>query len=195
MKELIRIFIFLLFNAIFMIADVYAFEMPQTDSGKDKNGDLIVAKTLALRCGLSSKKTELSSDCIDRLAYDFRSGKVAGGIFDSYSAERKAILNEYAAAYIYKAMEQLIAASGYESRINKLTCANPTGDGCAAAPKDTRAEIENNNKLATDNAAILLDAIRLRASELNMYSVSNVLYNIVPVKEVDLSNTSLASAP
>jgi hypothetical protein len=195
MNKLMRFFVFMLFSAIITIADVYALEMPTMDNGKDKNGDLIVAKTLALRCGLSSQEPNITSDCIDRLAYDYKSGVVAGLEFKNYIEERKAILNDYANAYIQKAIQQLIDAGAYKDRIDEILCNDPTKPECMSLTKDSRKEMEDNNKLAADNATIMLDAIRVRASLLNMDGLKNILYNLVLTRDVDLSNKSLASAP
>ena len=195
MNKLVRFFIFMLFNVTVAATNIYALEMPERDNGKDKNGDLIVAKALAFRCGLSSQAPDITSDCLDRLAFDYKSGVVAGGQYANYFEERGAILNDYANAYIQKAIQQLIESSSYKDRINDMLCNDPTKPECMNLTADTRKEIESNNDLASDNSAIMLDAIRLRASQLNMDSVKNMLYSLVPEREVDLSKTELASAP
>lgn len=195
MSKLMRILNIFFLVAIMTIANAYAIDMPSTDDGTDKDGELIVAPTLALRCGLSSQEPNISSDCVDRLAYDNKSGKIVSSEFANFGEERKAILGEYAGAYIKKSLEKLIQASGYEDKINEDMCIDNTKPACMAASNDSRAEIEYNNKLAAHNASIMLDAVKLRALQLNMDSMHNLLYNIVPVKDVDLTNTSLAGAP
>ena len=195
MNKIVQIFSFILFIAILMIAKAYASENSARDDGRDKNGDLIVAKTIALRCGMSSHTPDITVDCINRLAYDYKTGKIPGGRFENYAAERKAILNDYANAYIQKAIEQLLASSSYKDRIDEMLCNDTTDTKCMSITKDTREELENNNKLAADNATIMLDAIRLRASQLNMDGVKNILYNLVPSRDIDINDSSLAEAP
>ena len=80
-------------------------------------------------------------------------------------------------------------------KINEDICIDTTKPSCMNLSNDSRAEIEYNNKLAEYNAAILLDAVKLRAQDLNMESLNNMLSVIVPAKDVDLSNKSLAGAP
>lgn len=195
MSKLMRILNIFFLVAIMTIANAFAIELPSTDDGTDKDGELIVAPTLALRCGLSSQEPNITSDCVDRLAYDNKSGKIISSEFASFDEERKAILGEYAGAYLKKAVEKLIQASGYEDKINEDMCIDNTKPACLAASNDIRAEIEYNNKLAAHNASIMLDAVKLRALQLNMDSMHNLLYNVVPVKDVDITNTSLVGAP
>ncbi len=195
MKQLIKIFSFILVITIIMVANTYAQELPTRDDGRDKNGDLIIAKTLAFRCGISSQNPAITSDCIDRLAFDYKTGTIIDDKFENFADERKAILNEYAGSYIQKALEQLIASSSYEDKVNDMLCNDVTKPECMSLSKDIREEIEGNNSLAADNSAMMLDAIRLRSSQLNMDSVKNLLYNLVPERDVDLSNKSLAGPP
>ena len=49
--------------------------------------------------------------------------------------------------------------------------------------------------MASNNAAILMDAVKLRAQELNFNNLETVLDNVVPVTDVDLSDKSLAGPP
>ncbi|MBR1948640.1 MAG: hypothetical protein IKA30_02475 [Alphaproteobacteria bacterium] len=195
MSKFVQIINVFLISVFFAIANANAVEMPSTDDGTDENGDLIVAPTLALRCGLSSKEPDITPDCLDRLAYDYKSGKLVNDEFKNYDEERKAIIGEYSGAYFQNALEQLVAASGYEDKINEDICIDTTKPSCMNLSNDSRAEIEYNNKLAEYNAAILLDAVKLRAQDLNMESLNNMLSVIVPAKDVDLSNKSLAGAP
>lgn len=166
-----------------------------TDNGTDQNGDLIVSPTLALRCSISSQEPNITEDCIERLAYDYKSGKLADEKFSNYKEMRKAIVSEYVAAYFENAIKQLVSASGYKDRIEKEFCINSSDPSCAGLSKDISEEIGYNNKLATDNAAILLDAVKLRSQDLNFNAVEVMLDKIVPAKEVDLENKSLAGPP
>ena len=177
------------------LSQTCAEDLLDTDSGIDKNGQLIVSPILALRCGLNSQNPSITSDCIDRLAYDYRSGKIVNDEFFSYEEEKNAIIHEYAAAYLKSAIEQLLEASGYEDRINKEMCFDSTNLSCASVSNDTREELEYNNKLAADNANIMIKAVRLRAQKLNFNGVVNILENVVPAKEVDLNKKELAGAP
>ena len=154
--------------AIFTIANAFALEMPSTDDGTDENGEVIVSPTLALRCGISSQDPNITTDCVDRLAYDNKSGKIVSSEFANFDDERKAILGEYAGAYLKKSLEKLVQASGYEDKINEDMCIDNTKPSCIGASNDTRGEIEYNNKLAAHNASIMLDAVNLRALQLNM---------------------------
>ena len=195
MSILVKTISVFILTVILMITNAQAIEMPSTDDGTDKNGDVIVAPTLALRCGISSQNPSITSDCLDRLAYDYKSGQIVSGDFLSYDDERKAIIGEYAGAYFQKSLEQLVEASGYEDKINKEVCIDSTELSCMSASNDTRAEMEYNNKLATSNTMIMLEALKLRSLKLNMDSVDIMLGTIVPTKDVDLNNKSLAGAP
>ena len=195
MSKLMQILKISLIAAIFMSAEVFAVEMPSTDDGTDKNGDLIVAPTLALRCGLSSQEPDITPDCMDRLAYDYYSGKLVDDRFKEYDDERKAIVSEYAGAYFQTALTQLIEASGYEDKINEDMCIDATKPSCMGISNDSRAEIEYNNKMAAHNAATMLGAVKVRALELNMDSIVTILNQIVPGREIDMNKSSLAGPP
>lgn len=179
--------------AFMATANAFAQEILGPDDGVDENGTMVVAPTLAMRCGLDSQNSQITQDCMDRLAYDYKSGVIIGGEFANYDEERKAILGEYAGAYLEEALAQLVDVSGYEDRISKEMCIKKSD--CPTASNDSRAEIEYNNKIAADNASKLLSAVKMRAFELNMDSVDNMLNALVPVMEVDLENKSLAGAP
>ena len=195
MSKLMQILNIFFLTAIMTVANAFAEDMPDLDSGTDKDGELVVAPTLAMRCGISSQEPNITTDCIDRLAYDYKSGKIVGFSFKDYNEERKAILGEYAGAYLKKALTVLVRVSEYEDKINEKVCVDNTKASCIGASNDTRAEIEYNNALALSNAVIMLDAVKTRAQQLNMDSVRTLLYKIVPAKDIDVNNTSLAGAP
>ena len=183
-------------GAVLLISsNVFASDGGSVDNGTDANGDLIVSPTLALRCGLSSQEPSITSDCVDRLAYDYKSGVVAGLEYANFSEMKKVILSEYATPYIENALKQLVASSEYEDEINKKMCVDSTSVSCSSASNDSRDEIEYNNKMAASNAAILLEALKLRAQDLNFNNIDVILDRVVPIKDVDLSDESLAGPP
>ena len=174
---------------------VFASDMISTDNGTDKNGDMIVAPTLALRCGLSSQSPDITSDCIDRLAYDRKSGTLVNSEFANYEEERLAILSEYASEYLKNSLKQMVLASGEEDKINEKMCIDSSKPSCSSASKDIREEIEYNNKLAANNAAIMMEALKLRAQGVNYDSVETILNQTVHERKVDLSKKSLMGPP
>ncbi len=190
--QILKIFLSIAFMSS---SNAFAIDMSTFDGGTDKNNEMIVSPTLSLRCGIISQDPNVTPDCVERLAFDYKSGKLALEEFATYREMRKAIISEYADAYFENALKQLVDASGYEDKINKELCIDSTEPSCATASKDIREEIEHNNKMAASNAAILLDAVKLRAQELNFNAVEVMLDKIVPAKEVDLKNTSLAGPP
>ena len=181
--------------ATMMFANAYAIDLPSTDDGTDKDGELIVSPTLALRCGISSQDPNITTDCVDRLAYDNKSGHIIDSRFENYSDERKAILGEYAGAYLKKSLEKLVESSEYEDKTNEDMCIDNSKASCQNASNDNRGELEYINKLTAESTFMMLDAIKQRGLLLNLYGVRVVLDNIVPKTEVDLTNTSLAGAP
>lgn len=195
MSKLTQTLVFLLTIAFMTTANAFAEGMLGHDDGTDENGTTVVAPTLALRCGLSSQKSQITQDCLERLAYDYKSGQVLLGNFANYDDERKTILGEYASAYLEKALEHLVYISEYENTINKKMCIDKSEPECMSVSNDTRAEIEYNNKIAAINAYKMLSALSMRAMEDNMDSISNMLNNLVPIMEVDLENRALAGTP
>ena len=187
--------IFFLSVALIMTTNVVFAASSLFDDGVDENGDVVVSPSLALRCGISSDEAVITADCIDRLAYDYKSGKIVGFSFSNYNDERKVIISEYVAAYLKNGLEQLVEASGYDDKIGEEMCMDDTKSSCMSVSKDSRDEMEYNNKMATINATILLDAVKLRAQELNLISLETLLNNVVPARDVNLSNKSLAGAP
>ena len=192
MSRLVQILKIFLSAAFIISSNVYATDI---DDGTDANGDLIVSPTLAMRCGLTSKEPNVTSDCISRLAYDYKTGVIKGMDFADFSDMRKTILSEYVASYMEGSLKQLVDASGYEDKINEEMCIDSTKASCSSVSKDTREEIEYNNKMAANNASILMDAVKLRAQELNYNNLETMLYNVVPAKDIDLSDNSLAGPP
>lgn len=190
--QILKIF---LSAALMLSTKSFAADMISTDDGTDKNGVMIVAPTLALRCGISSKEPQITADCMDRLAFDYKSGKPINDEFSNYRDESKAILSEYTASYFENALKQMVEASGYKDKVNEAMCINSTDSSCMGLSNDTREEIERNNKMASSNTTIILNALRLRAQELNFYNIETILNRIVPLREVDLDNKSLAGAP
>lgn len=195
MSKLTQILASLSVIAIMTTANAVAQELLGPDNGVDENGTMVVAPTLALRCGLSSAEPQITQDCLDRLAYDYKSGVIVSGQFANYEEERKTVLSEYAGAYLEEALTQLVDVSGYEDRINKEMCIDKSEPSCMSVSNDTRAEIEYNNKIAADNASKMLSALKMRALEENMDRISDMLNDIVPTIEVDLENKSLAGVP
>ena len=195
MSRSLEIFKIFLSIALIISAKAFADESISLDNGTDKNGEMIVSPTLAMRCGITSQEPDITSDCVDRLAYDFRSDELANKEFFDYKDMRRAIVGEYVTAYFEASIKQLINVSGYQDRIEDELCINTTSLSCSSISNDIRDEIEYNNKMASDNAAVLLDAVKLRAQELNFNSILVLLDKLVPEKEVDLENKSLAGPP
>ena len=194
-RKMIQMLNVLFLFATMLFAKAYAIDVPSSDDGIDKDGELIVSPTLAMRCGISSQDPNITTDCVDRLAYDNKSGHIIDSRFENYSDERKAILGEYAGAYLKKSLEKLVESSNYEDKINEDMCIDDSKSSCQNVSNDTRAEIEYNNNLASSNTDIMLDAVKQRGLLLNLYGVRVVLDNIVPTTDVDLTNTSLAGPP
>ena len=163
----------------------------EVDNGTDVNGDLIVSETLSLICGLSSKNPEITTECINKLVEIYQSGEVRGTAFKNYLSLQKVVLSEYAAAYMENALKQLVASSGYEDEINEKMCIESTSAKCSSVSNDTRDEIEYNNKLATNNAAILLETFKLKAQGANYDGIYTILDQVVPYKDdVAINNSS-----
>ena len=176
--------------------NVLAEDVLGPDNGIDENGTTVISPTLALRCGLSSQNTQMTKDCIDRLAYDAKKGEVLEGFgFKDYEEERKAIIRDYAKAYIEEALKHLVENSQYEDTINKKMCIDKTAEGCSAVSNDTRAEMEYNNKIAAMIAVKMINALKMRSMEGSIDSISYVLDTYVSETEVDLDDKSLAGPP
>lgn len=196
MSKLTQIFGALSVIAVMTTANAYAImDFTGFDGGVDENGTTVVAPTIAMRCGLSSQEPQITEDCLNRLAYDYKSGVILGGQFANYEEQRKKILEEYASSYLEEALTQLVDTSGYEDRINKEMCIDKSEASCMSASNDTRAEIEYNNKIAADNASKMLSAVKMRALEDNLDSITNILDNLIPAMDVDLEDKSLAGVP
>lgn len=161
------------------------------DNGRDANDNFVVAETLTLRCGVSSKNPIITDDCMRRLAYDYKTGKPPE--FDSYSDERSAILNEYASAYITKAVVQMVAAGNYPDHINELIKQDPTQT--YDLNNDAREKMEFNNKLVSDNTSLFLKMLDLRASQMNFNNVNDILDVLVPSTEINIEDDKYLALP
>lgn len=161
------------------------------DNGRDSNDVFVVSEVLAYRCGVSSKDPALTEDCIRRLAYDYKTDLPPA--HGDYETEKKAILNDYSAAYFYKAIVQMIASGDYNDRIDELIKQDPTIS--VSLDNDSREKMEFNNKLASDNSSIFLQAVDLRASKVNLENINNIVNNVVKETDVDTNDTALAVPP
>ena len=161
------------------------------DNGRDANNTLIVSKILTLRCGLSSSDPGITEDCIRRLAYDYKTDLPPG--YENYELEKKAIINDYARAYLFKAINQKVLSGGYEDRIDELIKQDPTVS--VELDNDSREKMEFNNKLASDNSSVFLQAIDMRSSIINFDNINNILNNIVKETDVDTEDTSWGMPP
>ena len=188
--------LFYLCLTLFLTVGTSAVAQSSRDGGEDINGDMIVAPTLALRCGLDSpERRMMTEDCLNRLAYDQKTGKIEGFNFGSYEDLRRDILSSYLGAYMKNALDQLVKSSEHEDKVNKMVCLDNSETSCKNKSKDIRDEIEYNNELVTNNGSILLEAASLRAQEVNLMSFETMLSHIVPARDVDISDKSLATAP
>ncbi len=161
------------------------------DNGRDANGNLIVSEVLAKRCGLSSGNPIVTNDCINRLAYDYKTGIITG--YASYAEERSAIMHDYVGEYIYKAVKSLVSAGEYEDHIDDLIGENPLET--VSLDNDSREKMEANNKISSDNSSMFLEAIDLRASSINLTNIGNILSVLVPQVDVNTESHDLALPP
>ena len=161
------------------------------DNGRDANGNLIVSEVLAKRCGLSSGDPIITGDCINRLAYDYKTGIITGYV--SYDAERSAIMHDYVGEYIYKSVKSLVSSGEYEDHIDELIGENPLET--VSLDNDSREKMEANNKISSDNSSLFLEAIDLRASSINLINVNNILSVLVPQVDVNTEDNDLALPP
>ncbi len=162
-----------------------------SDNGRDANGNLIVSEVLAKRCGLSSSNPIITTDCITRLAYDYKTGIITD--YASYAKERSAILHDYVGEYIYKSVRSMVSSGEYEDHIDELIGENPLET--VSLDNDSREKMEANNKISSDNSSVFLEAIDLRASGINFNNINNVLNILVPLVDVNTDNTDLAMPP
>ena len=188
MQRLFKYLVFILLLNAILAKSLIALEL---DDGTDSDGQFITSQVLAQRCGLSSKDPSITKDCIKRLAYDYKTGMPPG--YDTYNAERKAILADYTAAYFYKAIKQMIAGGDYEDHIDELIKQDPTAT--YSLDNDGREKMEASNDLVSDSSSLFLQAIDLRASVINFDNMSNIVNEIVQQTDVDTSETSLGLPP
>lgn len=182
---------FLIFNTVLSLILVRISFAAELDNGTDANGQVIVSEVLAQRCGLSSAEPAITDDCIKRLAYDYKTGTPPG--YESYNAERKAILNDYAAAYLHKSVTQMIAGGDYGDHIDELIKQDPTAS--YSLDNDGREKMEASNDLVSDSSSLLLQIMDLRAATIYFENLNGILSEIVPQTDVDTSDTSLGLPP
>ncbi len=149
------------------------------DNGTNENGKMVVSKTLSARCGLSSSNPIVTEDCLKRLASDFIHNKEP--LHNTTSDEEfKAILSEYMSAYLAFAAEQLEKSSSHAEASDEKA---GKGTSVGSSNNDARADIEANNKLATDNSARLIDALDVRSMEININNVERMLETVKKISD------------
>jgi hypothetical protein len=167
MSNVLKYIIVILLVLSLSLLEVVAAQM---DNGTNKNGKMVVSKTLSSRCGLSSNKPIVEMDCLKRLASDFIHNKEPLNNMTS-TEEFNAILSDYMSAYLAFAAAQLNKSSTYKDDSDELA-----GKGISAVQNnDARADIEANNKLANDNSARLIDALDVRSMEININNIERML--------------------
>ena len=189
MLQRLKQIVFILFATQLILWGHWTYASAPTNA----DGDLVVGETLAMRCGLDADNSDIDDDCINRLAYDYQTGKTYTG--DSYEEETQQIMGDYVKHYIRMAAQGLVVASKHKDDVAKMICVDTSGDGCKSVAKDTRTEIEYCNKLATNNANLLLDAIKMQSASLNLDNLTNVIDNFVPNTDIDTSDSSLSLPP
>lgn len=192
MKNMMKYLQIVLLIAILFCNHLFAAEF---DGGIDEYGNVIVSPTLALRCSISSKEPNITTDCIKRLAYDSKSGKLLNKEFANYAEERDAIVKDYIKPNFEKFAKILVDSANYEDRINALVCIDATAEGCANPANDVNTELSYNNKLALDNSKTMIDAIKARISTIQVFNITNILDNIVPYTKVDIEKDSYLAGP
>ncbi len=193
-------FIIMLSGLFFTSADVFAI-----DNGTNKDGKVVVPETIAMRCGLSSENSQITQDCLLRLAYDFKTNSTPFKKFVGYNEEFNKIKDEYLSGYLAVASEHLLKVSGYDKRSEELAgklAASTTTPTLGAGEENTEEILEKiraTGELSLDNFSMMLDALEARSMEMAVDSI-NIIFDVqVPrlasSEKVDSTNKTLGQLP
>ena len=146
-------------------------------------GKVIISSVLVDRCGVSVTNPEISEDCLKTLATDLKTN-AEDTDYGSWQEERGLIVNEYASAYNERAAKALAAVGDNFKNIADLTGMDLSGAGNLTEP-DILDKITDNNAVANQVAAKILDALDLRASAIMLDSINRMLTELVPALNKD----------
>lgn len=141
-------------------------------------GKVIISSVLVDRCGVSVTNPEISEDCLKTLAADLKTN-AEDTDYGSWQEERGLIINEYASAYNERAAKALAAVGNNFQNIADLTEMDLSGATDVFEP-DMLKKITDNNAIANQAAAKILDALDLRASAIMLDSINRMLTELVP---------------
>lgn len=146
-------------------------------------GKVIISSVLVDRCRVSVTNPEISEDCLKTLATDLKTN-AADTDYGSWQEERGLIINEYASAYNERAAKALAAVGDNFQNIADLTGMDLSGAANPMEP-DVLDKITDNNAIANQAAAKILDALDLRASAIMLDSINRMLTELVPAVNTD----------
>ena len=178
---------------LFVIQIILCGRLVYAAAPSNADGDLVVSETLALRCNLDADNSEITDDCIERLAYDYKSGKTLKG--ESFDEEKQQIIGDYVKHYIQMSAKGLLTSSTHKDNVAKMTCVDSSEARCKKLSTDIRNEMEDSNKLATNNANMLLNTIKMQSATTNLENMVYFLDTFIPGVDADISDTSLAPPP
>lgn len=203
---------YLFFILAILILPKTGISVDNIDDGTNENGDMIIPQALRERCGLSSKNPNITDDCYKRLAYDSQRGN--SPVFESFGEEnlqnfedlRNFITNDYTADYLKQAIQKMIASGEYDEHIGNLLCELETEDEAkkdCESYKDAQGNVNQDintqqilhNKIATDNNSVMIDAIRIRSSMINLTNNSTMFDAIVPMYATENLSSECAKIP
>ena len=141
-------------------------------------GKVIISSVLVDRCGVSVTNPEISEDCLKTLATDLKTN-AEDTDYGSWQEERGLIVNEYASAYNERAAKALAAVGDNFKNIADLTGMNLSGAANPMEP-DMLKKITDNNAIANQAAAKILDALDLRASAIMLDNINRMSTELVP---------------
>lgn len=144
---------------------------------------VIISSVLIDRCGISVTEPVIDEDCLKILAKDMNTD-AEGTNFDNWNEERGLIINEYASAYNQVAAKILAETGNNIQKIADLTKTDLSDDSPLEEP-DILKKITDNNAIANEVSAKILNALDLRGSSILLDNINKMLTELVPNIKTD----------
>ncbi len=167
-------------------------EEAEIDDGYSEHGRLVVSPTLIEICGLSSKKPTITEECYKKLAEHLKKGETGVSDYPTYEAERSAILNDYAKAYLKEASIEMIASGALKDELDKKVGKDPTAG--ITLDKDRRQTIENNNNIADFNTRRILLSTAMRSQAIKAQNIKQILRVHIPAMAEEIKDETSEDA-
>lgn len=155
------------------------------DSGTNAEGEMLVPKTLAKRCGLSSDDPQITEDCLKRLCYDYVKGKSIG--FQDYNGLLVSVIHDVVKNFLPASATRVTEGGANDDDTKELV-----GGYDLSSDVSIRNTMTNNRKVAVNNMNHMMDTLAVETQRRYLSQMKTLLYTVVSTRCASLTEEELA---